>query len=232
MLTKNTTYTIGSKVIILLINFALVILTTHIWGSGGRGEIALVIANVSIITIFSNAFCGGTISYHASKVQRDLLLTVSLAGAIIVSIAGAIIFSMLFGLIYFWTLLLISLLLSLLTAISSYWLGKNNIKNYNLLTLLNPILILIFLACFYFILANTSINAYFQAYEAGTLIVLIIGIAGLYSKQSFKIPEINFLVIKSVLNYGTNNEFNFLIIAFHISLLRNFWDWLNLVSFQ
>ena len=86
MLSKNTTFTIGSKFIILLANFALVVFSTQRWGSEGRGEIALVIANISIITIFSNIFCGSTIAYHAPRLQRDFLLAVSLAGAIIISI--------------------------------------------------------------------------------------------------------------------------------------------------
>lgn len=211
MLTKNTTFTIGSKVIILLTNFVLVVFTTRLWGSEGRGEIALVLANISIITIFSNIFCGGTIAYHVPKQPRDFLLTISFVGAILISISGAIIFSILFGFKYFWPLLIISFLLSLATTISTYWLGMNNIKNYNLLTLLNPIFILIFLAFFYFTLDKTSIFSYFQAYSIGTLSILIIGIAGLAAKEQFKIPEISFHGIKSVFNYGIYNEFSYLI---------------------
>jgi len=211
MLTKNTTFTIGSKVIILLTNFALVVFTTHLWGSNGRGEIALVIANISIITIFSNIFCGSTIAYHVPKQPRDFLLTISFVGAIIISMSGAIIFSFLFGFKYFWPLLVISFLLSLLTSISTYWLGKKNFNYYNFLTLLSPITIIIILAFFYFILNKTSIYTYFQAYSIGTVIVLIIGIAGLAANKSFKIPEISFPGIKSVLNYGINNEFSYLI---------------------
>jgi hypothetical protein len=51
MISKNTTFTIGSKFIILLANFALVVFTTQRWGSEGRGEIALVFANISLTKI-------------------------------------------------------------------------------------------------------------------------------------------------------------------------------------
>jgi hypothetical protein len=108
MLSKNTTFTIGSKFLILLSNFALVVFSTHIWGSEGRGVIALVLANVSIIAIFNNVFCGSTIAYHAPRVKRDTLLFLSLAGALFVSLAGATIFSEIFGFIYFRPLLLIN----------------------------------------------------------------------------------------------------------------------------
>jgi len=80
MLSKNTTLTIIAKFVILLANFALVVFTTRMWGSEGRGEIALVLANITIITIFSNVFCGSTVAYHASRVQRETLLTLSFTG--------------------------------------------------------------------------------------------------------------------------------------------------------
>lgn len=211
MLSKSTSLTIASKFIILLANFALVVFTTRIWGSEGRGEIALVIANISIITIFSNIFCGSTIAYHTPRLNRDFLLTVSLAGACLISITGAIFFSVFFGFAYFSKLFLISLLMSLLTAISTYWIGSNNIKNYNLLTLLNPALILSALAILYFLFGNTSLNTYFVAYYLGAGVALIIGISGLSLKASFDLPVLSFKGIKSILSYGVKNELNYII---------------------
>ncbi len=211
MLSYNTSFTIASKFIILLANFALVVFTTRIWGSEGRGEIALVIANISIIAIFSNVFCGSTIAYHTPRLSRNFLLIVSLAGALLISFIGAILFSTWFGFSYFTKLFIISLLMSLLTAISTYWIGKNNIKNYNLLTLLSPVLILFSLAILYFLLNKTSLNTFFSAYYIGTIIALIIGISGLALKERFKIPQFSFMGIKSIFNYGINNEFNYLI---------------------
>jgi len=211
MLSRNTTLTIITKFLILLANFGLVLFTTRTWGSEGRGEIALVIANVAFILVFSNVFCGSTIAYHAPSLHRNLLLNISLAGALIISISGAIIFSLIFGSGYFWPLFMISLLMSLTSAISTYWLGKNNIKNYNLLTLLNPLFILASLVVLYFIFKKTALNTIYLAYYTGLCIVLLIGIAGLSGKEAFKAPKIVFSEIKSILRYGVNNEFNYLI---------------------
>jgi len=211
MLSKNTTLTIIAKFVILLANFALVVFTTRMWGSEGRGEIALVLANISIITIFSNVFCGSTVAYHASRVQRETLLTLSFTGAIIISLTGAIVFAYIFGFGYFIPLFMVALLLSLTNTVSSYWLGKNNIGNYNLLTLFNPIFILISLALLYFILNKTSINTIFNAYGIGLGIVVLTGITGLYLNESFKKPGINLSRIKNILSYGISNELNYLI---------------------
>ncbi|MDQ1332164.1 MAG: hypothetical protein QG576_198 [Bacteroidota bacterium] len=211
MLSKNTTLTIIAKFVILLANFVLVVFTTRMWGSEGRGEIALVLANISIITIFSNVFCGSTVAYHASRVKRETLLSLSFTGTIIITLAGAFVFAFIFGFGYFMPLFMIALLLSLANAVSSYWLGKNNIGNYNLLTLLNPIFILIALAILYFILNKTSIDTIFNAYGIGLSMVVVTGITGLYLNESFKTPEIKLAPIKNILTYGISNEFNYLI---------------------
>lgn len=211
MLSGNTKLTILTKFIILLANFGLVVFTTRIWGSDGRGEIALVIANVSIITIFSNIFCGSTIAYHTPRIQRNMLLGLSLAGALVISFSGALIFSLLFGFRYFLPLYLIAFLLSLTTSASSHWLGSNKIKHYNLISLLNPLLILTFLLVFYSVFGITSLNVVYLAYYSGICIALIVSIIILARQESFKMPELSFPAAKSVLKYGINNEFNYLI---------------------
>lgn len=211
MLSKNTTFTIGTKFIILLANFVLVVLSTRIWGSTGRGEIALVLANVSVITIFSNIFCGSSIAYHTPRLQRDFLLVTSFSGAGFISLSGALIFSAWFGFNNFAPLFLISLLMSLAAAISSFWLGKNKINAYNLITLLSPVCIVIFLIVLYFFLNEKGLNTYYHAYYAGTGATLLAGIAGLMIYEKFRVPEINFEGIRSIFSYGIRNEFNYLI---------------------
>ena len=211
MLTRNTIQTIITKFFILLANFGLVVFTTQVWGSEGRGEIALVIANISIITIFSNVFCGSAMAYHSPILQREFLLFSSFVAAIIISLCGAVVFSIFFGFGGFTPLFLISLLISLTTAISSYWLGKNNIRNYNQITLIIPVLILVSLAVLYFIFKRTSLNTVYLSYYSGTGTALIIGIAGLAARESFKVPEIRPGGIKSIARYGINNEFNYLL---------------------
>jgi len=211
MLSRNTTITIGSKFIILLSNFALVVFSTNIWGSEGRGVIALVLANVTIITIFSNVFCGSTVAYHVPRLKRDYLLLISLTGAIIVSVSGAMIFSALFGFSYFLPLFLISLLLSLNSAISIYWLGSKNLKNYNFLTILSPVSVLISLLLIYFIFNKTDIDSYYLAYYTGTSFSLITGIVTLVKKTPLRIPDPDPTAIKSIIGYGVNNEYNYLV---------------------
>ena len=211
MLSKNTSLTIVSKFLILAINFVLVVFSTRIWGSEGRGEIALVIANISIITIFSNIFCGSTVAFHASSKSRELLLSLAMTGAVLVSLAGALVFSVLSRQGYFLPLFLISLLISLNTAIATFWLGKNKINKYNLLNLFGPLLILISLFILYYFFNEIKIITYFRAYYLGYGILLVTGIIMIAAEEPFRKPFPGFLSTKSIISYGVRNEFNYLL---------------------
>jgi O-antigen/teichoic acid export membrane protein len=208
---KNTVITILCKFTILLTNFLLVVVTTHLWGSSGRGEIALVIANIAIITILSNITSGSTIAFYAPKEDRDLLFVISLVGAFVFSFCGSLIFTLSVGFSYFKDLFIISFLSSLTGSVSMYWLGKNNIRLYNIFTLIGPVFILLFLLVFYFIFKITNINACFYAYYAGLSIVLLTGILSLFHNSPIRIQRIYLNDIKKVVKYGFNNEFNYFI---------------------
>ncbi len=211
MLSKNTIITIGSKFIILLANFLIVVITTQILGSAGRGQIALIIANISLITILNNIFCGSTTAFHASKLPGNVLFTISTGGALILSLLGSIIFSLLFSFRYFHTLFLISLLTSLTSSMSMYWLGKNNIKWYNILTVINPVLVLIYLLLIFFIFKIRTIEACFSSYYLGLGTVFIVGVSGLLQNDKILWPHFEFTGFKKIISYGFNNELNYFI---------------------
>jgi O-antigen/teichoic acid export membrane protein len=210
-ISKNAILTIGTRSLILLANFLIVAFTTNIWGASGRGEIALIITNVAIISILSNIVCGNTIAYNALKEERDLLIVVALAGAIIFSIAGSVVFSLTTGFRYFKVLFIISFLNALTGAISNYWLGKNNIRLFNILTFLNPVLVLFFLFIFWGIFRIGSINACFYAYYAGLGSLLIIGLLTFRGTEPFRFPKINHRNLLNIIRYGSGNEFNYFI---------------------
>jgi O-antigen/teichoic acid export membrane protein len=231
MLLKNTTLTIISKFIILLANFLIVVFTTQIWGSNGRGEIALIIADIAIISILSNITCGSTVTFHTPKLNRNMLLGISLIGAIIFSITGSVVFSLIFGFRYFQILFVISLLISLNSSISSYWLGKNNIKWYNLLTLISPIFVLLYLLLLFFIFRISTINACFYAYYLGLGTVLILGIAGLIHNEPFEWPDFDLNGLKKIVAYGFKNELSYFIQFLNYRLSYFFVaQWLGLSS--
>ena len=133
MLLNKSLLTIFSKTAILLTNFLLVVITAQIWGSEGRGEIALIMANIAIIIIFNNISSGSTIAFNATKVNKFELLSTSFLGTLTTSVVGSILFSLFYGFDNFKHLLIISILTSLSNSLSLYYLGIKKIKWLTLL---------------------------------------------------------------------------------------------------
>lgn len=211
MFSRNTILTIFTKFLILILNFILVLFTTRTWGSEGRGEIALIFTNISLIIILSNIFCGSSIAYYTNRFQREFLLGISISGAIVISIAGALVYSLIYGFKFFFVLVIISFLMSLTTSISSYWLGKNQMVRYNFFSFLSPLFVLCSLLIIYYLFSKGAIPVYYKAYYAGTLLALITGAVILFRERPFGKPVFSRDGLKSILGYGISNEFNYFI---------------------
>lgn len=215
MLSRKHISTIFSKSSILVVNFALVIFTTQIWGSEGRGEIALIMANIALITILNNIFSGSTITYHTTKINKFELISISFLGSLFFSLLGSIILSLYFGFEIFKHLFVIALLSSFSNIFSLYHLGKNNIRWFNILNVLNPLLVIIFLAILFYGFKIASINAFFYAYYIAFSITFLIGFSTIINIKSVKIPILKKSSFKYIFRYGFDNE------------LSNFFQFLN-----
>lgn len=206
MFLKKSILTIASKTVILLANFLLVIITAQIWGSEGRGEIALIMANIAIILIFNNITSGGSIAFNATKVKKFELLSTSFLGTFIISLTCSIVFSLYYGSENFKHLFIISILTSISNSISNYYLGIKNLKWFNLLNVLNPISVLIALFILYYWFKITNLNAFFFAYYLGYGAVVLIGFYKTFSTKNISFNFIDKKSLKNILKYGFNNE--------------------------
>lgn len=210
MISKNTQFTIISKVLIILSNFGTIILSTQFWGAEGRGEISLIIADISIITIFSSMLGGSTIAFHVPKMKSNFLFSSASLGAIIFPLLGGIVFSFIHGFNYFPHLFFISLLISITNTISLFFLGKKEINWYNIILILSSVLIFISLTTLYFIVGITDLNVFFYSYYLSYLVVAIIGVWKIKNSYSIQF-SFDFLKLRSIFKYGFYNELNYLI---------------------
>ncbi len=230
MLSNKTIYTILTRTIILGANFSLVVFSSHIWGDEGRGIIALIIADVSLIVILNNVSAGSTLSFHTVKTTKNKIFSIVLPLTLLTSLVGAVIFSVIHGVQYFQFLFIIALLISYSTSVSLYWLGKNNIKWYNLFSLLPPVLLLVFLLGLYYLFNITNIEVYFYAYYLSYGIVASIGFYILFKKSGFKF-NFDIDISKKILTYGLKSEISYFI-QFLNSRLSFFFisSWLGLAQ--
>ena len=210
MLSRETIFTIVTRFVVLITNFALVMISTHFWGDEGRGLIALIIADISIIVILNNVTAGGTLAFHTPKFDRDKIFSIAYPGVLITTITGAVIFSFIQGFDYFQYLFVIALLISFATTTSIYWLGKKNIKLYNLFTLLPPVLILVFLLILYFLFKKTNVEVFFYAYYLSYGTVWLTGLFSVFKNSRFKF-RFDFNISRSIVIYGFKSELSYFI---------------------
>lgn len=133
------------------------------WGSEGKGVISIVIADLTIISFFANIFVGSSMSYFASKYKVEQVLPFAYIWSILIGIVIPVIFNFNHASEYFGYLILLSVLSSLLAANINLFVGLQNIKMFNLYTVLQQIIHIIFIGIIVYIVKITSVNSYFIA---------------------------------------------------------------------
>lgn len=206
MVNKNSINTIISRSSVLALNFLIVIFTTQIWGAEGRGEISLLMLNVSLIIIASNIFSGSTIAFHSSKLNKNEIFIISFLGSLLVSIIGSILFSLLYDFAFFKHYFFISFLCSFANSSTLFFLGKKNIKWYNIFLILTPISIIIYLLIIYYGININTIDAFYYANYLAFGTIMLLGLTLIFKNESLLIKKIKLSNLKSIVTYGANNE--------------------------
>lgn len=172
-LKKNIIQTIAGKSIILLLNFTVVILSTRLWGTEGRGSIALFMANLSLISSVTNIFTGSSVSYFLSKSGLSKLVL----QAYLWVFAAAAILGVVFRIYDYSTpsllLFIIAVLVGFTTFHSSVFIGDQRIGYYNLITVIQPVFQIGAMLFFYY-RVEKSYFAYFYGMMTSYALVFII----------------------------------------------------------
>ncbi len=155
--------TLISRFLILILNFGLVIYSTNVWGSSGKGIISIIIADLTIISFFANIFVGSSMSYFARKFRTEEILPFAYIWAILIGVLVPVVFSFSRTVEYFYFLMALSVSSSLLTANINLFVGQQNMKLFNLYTVLQQLVHIIFIIIIVYIVKFTSVNAYFIA---------------------------------------------------------------------
>lgn len=133
------------------------------WGSEGKGVISIVIADLTIISFFANIFVGSSMSYFASKFKTEEILPFAYLWSVLVGILIPVIFSFNHALEYSDYLIALSVLSSLLAANVNLFVGQQNIKMFNVYTVLQQIIHIVFIIIIVYLVKITSVNSYFIA---------------------------------------------------------------------
>jgi len=216
-LKKNIFETVIVRGSILILNFAVIWLVTRFWGAEGNGIRALFVADLGIISIFCNIFTSSSVSFYIKKVGQSRLSTQAYLWVFIMSGIIAFILSLREGGAHLTLLLfIVSVLLGFVTFHSSLFIGSQKIPHYNLLTFLQPFLLLLFMLMIYYLFDDKfSINAYFYSQIFSYLFVFIIAKIITYKMFGLSRFEINKQAIKNSFNFGWQTELCNLITFFN-----------------
>lgn len=184
---KNTIFkTFVSRFLILILNFGLVIYSTNMWGSSGKGLISIIIADLTIISFFANIFVGSSMSYFAKKFKTEEMLLFAYFWAVLTGILIPVLFSFSHAAEYSGYLIALSVMSSLLTANVNLFVGQQNIKMFNLYTVLQQLVHIVFIIIIVYFVKITSVNAYFIAQISCFTLLFITSAVQLTKNADFK----------------------------------------------
>lgn len=203
--------TILSKVLTAGIGFLVVILTTKELGSAARGEIALMLLNISIIGLFQGIFNGSSLIYLTPRHSFSPLLLISNLYTILLGI----------GLTYLlWAvhlveanqlnfLLFLSFFQGLLTTSQSLLLGKEKIVYYNYLEIFKTLTLISAILVSFYIYRTINLEVVFYAYLISYIVPFLIGFYWLIPFFKAKKQETNLrLIVVDSLKYGFQIQLN------------------------
>ena len=197
--------TIAGKSIILLLNFVIVVLSTRLWGTEGRGLIALFMANLGLITSVTNIFTGSSVSYHFSKYGLSKLTLSAYVWVFVIAVISGIVFRIYDHSTPAILLFIVAVLVGFTAFHSSVFIGNQQIKYYNIITVIQPVFqVCAILLLYYFV--DKSCFAYFYGMIASYALVFIVCKILTGKTHEKTLIRLDKPVIKDVFLYGWQIE--------------------------
>lgn len=170
---RNIMMTMAGKFAILFCNFLVVVLTAKWWGAEGRGQVAMFVADVGLLAIISSVFTGSSVSYYLKKMGAKTLFTFSFFWLLFSSAVGTILFFFLETQEDAHFFFLVSFFLGCLSFYNSLFVGSQRLGWYNLLTVLQPVSLLLFLFVFHYFIEG-GFRSYFFAWTLSSALLLLV----------------------------------------------------------
>jgi len=204
---KEILGTIGTRYLIALLNFALIIINAKVLGIEGVGIIGLIWASILINVTVNSLFSGSSIVYFIHKYPVRLIYPLAVAWILIGSAVGCFVLD-LTGLLptgYASDVYGLTALYSLGVAHSRFLLGSDHIRGFNLTNLLQGGLLFFLLLYFYYVAKWQAVDAYIQGLYITNAVAVVVSLflllPYLLKKETAHRPP--FLgVIREMLVYG------------------------------
>lgn len=167
--------TLGSKILISVCNFAILILTTQYLGAEGRGYISLLITNLALIQLINQIISGPAFVYLVPRKPIEQLMLPGYIWTILSAVITTLVLSLLgqVPLEWQWHHIVLSILYSIFSMHLMVLLGKEKVNAYNFLQFWEVFIILVFVAALFFssyVELETYLWALYTAYISSLLL--------------------------------------------------------------
>ena len=149
---------------------------TQFLGPAGKGQQGLVITTITFILVFSNLVGGATLVYLAPRRDSSLLLLPSYSWTVLMSLLALPVLS-LFNLVdpvFTVHVCILAALNSFTTIHTSMLIGRERIRTANIISLIQPAIIIISLLLFFLVFDWPSIWAYIMSLYISACLTLVI----------------------------------------------------------
>ena len=203
---KSVLQSFLARFVILGLNFGLLIFTTNMWGTEGKGVIALVIADLAIVGFFSNIFTGSSVSYYSSKFQSEQVVSRAYVWSVVSGILFPVALSLLHPIDYLYYLIVLSVAFSLLTTNINLFIGRQEIGKFNLYSVLQQAVHFASILALIYIFKMESVEVYFIALSACYVILFIT--SSYYLLKGFRIFNVSYSrnVFRNLFDYGWKSQ--------------------------
>lgn len=202
---KNILGTISTRILVALVTLIMVLVNARYLGAVNVGTIGLIILAIAILQLVSNLIGGGALVYLVPRAQLVKLFLPSCGWALFTTALGTFLLNILHLIPagYAVHVFFLSLLLSLFTFNFMVLMGQERIREYNIISLLQIMILFVVLMFFFFGLGKREVMAYLYglyisyAFAFLTSLILIL--------SSFKKKEIlgSGKVIRELVHLGS-----------------------------
>jgi len=213
---KKIIGTIGTRAINAVLTLIIWVMVARFLGAVNLGTISLIILAVTIIQLFTSFFGGSSIIYMTPRSGAfKLLLPAYLWSVVITFISSGLLFLLstisekmeIIPSGYFWEVLILGLVMSLVSVNSMLLLGQEKVKIFNILSLIQVVTLFFLLLGSLFILDTRNVMTYYWSILFSFLLAFIFSFFKLFPSLK-KVPLTGMKkIIGEVLRFGTYVQF-------------------------
>ncbi len=215
MLLKQFSYSVVTRGVVACINFLVLIISSRYLGVETRGQISLFILNIANVQMISEIFTGYALVHFIPKYSLKKIVHYGVFWIMMVVFLGSWMLWYLDYLIPYYEIhfIIISCMVLLNTFCMVVLLGKGNIRLYNVLSILQPLLLLVVLTFNIFFEKKLVLDSYLEGlfYSFGLALAL------------------NLITLFQYIQKNTNEKFELLPIVSN-GFLSQWSNWMHLLS--